>query len=105
MRASPCCSWAPMGRSARTPGSTSSSGDVNDQFWWYVARSSGMVAWAAAIGSLLVGMALSTRALGPRPRGPWLLDLHRFLAGLSVGVLGLHLVALVADTFVHFGFA
>jgi predicted ferric reductase len=75
---------------------------VNNEFWWYVARSSGFIAWATALGSLVWGMALSTRALGRRPRGPWLLDVHRYLGGLSVAFVGLHLVALVADSFVYF---
>jgi predicted ferric reductase len=78
---------------------------VSDQTWWYVARSSGFIAWGAALASLLCGMALSTRALGRRPRGPWLLDLHRYLGGLTVAFVGLHLVALLADTFVQFSIA
>ena len=76
---------------------------VSNELWWYVARSSGLVAWAAALGSVLCGLALSTKALGPRPRRPWLLDLHRFLAGLAVGFVSLHVVALVADNYISFG--
>jgi sulfoxide reductase heme-binding subunit YedZ len=64
-----------------------------------------MVAWVCALASFLCGMALSTRALGRRPRGPWLLDMHRYLGGVSVAFVALHLVAIVADTFVHFGIA
>jgi len=78
---------------------------VSDQTWWYIARSSGFVAWAGALASLLCGLALSTRALGRKPRGPWLLDLHRYLGGLSVAFVGLHLVALLADDFVQFSVA
>lgn len=78
---------------------------VNNEVWWYVARSSGFVAWVAALGSVLVGLALSTRALGRRPRGPWLLDLHRYLGGLTIAFVALHLLALTADDFVHFGVA
>ena len=36
--------------------------------WWYIARSSGLVAWALLALSVLWGLALSTRALGARPR-------------------------------------
>ena len=78
---------------------------VSNQAWWYIARSSGFIAWAAALASLAFGMALSTRALGRRPRGPWLLDVHRYLGGISVAFVGLHVVALIADNFVHFGVA
>ena len=75
---------------------------MSNETWWYVARSSGFIAWGAALASLFCGLALSTRALGRKPRGPWLLDLHRYLGGLSVAFVGLHLAALIADNFVHF---
>lgn len=78
---------------------------MSEQFWWYVARSSGVVAWALALASVLWGIALATRALGDKPKAPWLLDLHRHLGGLTVAFTGIHLAALVADTYVHFGWA
>lgn len=92
-------------RNRPSPASRPTSGEpsVNNEVWWYIARSSGLIAWAAALASLLLGMALSTHALGRRPRRPWLLDVHRYLGGVSVAFVGLHLVALVADNFVHFG--
>ncbi len=78
---------------------------MSQQFWWYVARASGIVAWALAAASVLWGLALSTRALGSKPRAPWLLDLHRFLGGLTVVFVGVHLVGLAADTYTHWGLA
>jgi methionine sulfoxide reductase heme-binding subunit len=79
--------------------------ELHPQFWWYLARSSGFVAWGLSIGAILVGLALATRALGSSPRPAWLLDLHRFFGGLTVIFLAVHLGALVADSFVHFGIA
>ena len=78
---------------------------VHPQLWWYVARASGFVAWALAIVAVLLGLSLATRALGSNPRPAWLLDLHRFVSGLMVAFLVLHLGALVADSYVHFGLA
>jgi DMSO/TMAO reductase YedYZ heme-binding membrane subunit len=78
---------------------------MNQQFWWYVARSSGMVAWAMATAAVLWGLFLSTKALGKNPRPPWLLDLHRYLGALTVAFTGIHLIALVADNFIHFSWA
>ena len=75
---------------------------MSDHTWWYIARSSGFIAWGAALASLLFGLALSTRALGRRPRRPWLLDVHRYLGGMTLAFVGLHLVALLADNFVQF---
>jgi DMSO/TMAO reductase YedYZ heme-binding membrane subunit len=69
---------------------------------WYVARAAGLVSWALVTLALTWGFLLSSRVLGRRPRARWLLDLHRFLGGLAVIFVGVHLVALFADTFVPF---
>ena len=76
---------------------------MTSQLWWYLARSGGLVAWALLSASVLWGLALSTRILGPRPRPNWILDLHRFLGGLAVVFTGLHVVGLVLDSYVDFG--
>ena len=75
---------------------------MNDKVWWYATRSAGIVAWALLALSVLWGLALSTRAFGKRPRPNWLLDLHRFLGGLAVIFTGVHVVAIVLDSFVDF---
>lgn len=76
-----------------------------DRLDWYVARSSGLVAWGLVVASMAWGILLATRVLGRRPRPSWLLSLHRFLGGLAVVFVGVHVVALVADSYVHFGVA
>jgi predicted ferric reductase len=76
---------------------------VNSQLWWYVARSGGLVAWALLAASVLWGLALSTKVLRGRPRPNWILDLHRFLGGLALLFTGIHVVSLIADSYVHFG--
>ena len=78
---------------------------MSEQLWWHVARASGLVGMGLTTASILWGLALSTRALGKRPAPAWLLDLHRFLGGLTVVFVGVHVAALVADTYVHFGLA
>jgi DMSO/TMAO reductase YedYZ heme-binding membrane subunit len=70
---------------------------------WYAARASGIVAWAVAAASVIWGLALSSRALGPRPRPAWLFDLHRFLGGIALVFTGVHVVSILLDTYVHFG--
>jgi predicted ferric reductase len=76
---------------------------VSEQLFWYTARAAGITAWALLSASVLWGLALSTRALGRRPRRPWLLDLHRYLGGLAVVFTGVHIASIVADSYVHFG--
>jgi DMSO/TMAO reductase YedYZ heme-binding membrane subunit len=71
--------------------------------WWYVARSSGIVAWGLAALAVLWGLLLSTKMMGRRVRPNWLLDLHRFLGGLTVVFIAVHLVGLVLDPYVDFG--
>jgi predicted ferric reductase len=76
---------------------------MSTQLWWFTARASGITAWVLVTGSVLWGLALSTKALGRRPRASWLLDLHRFLGACAVVFTSIHVLAIVADSFVHFG--
>ena len=72
---------------------------------WDIARSSGMIAWALLAASVLWGLAISTRVLKGNPRPSWLLDLHRYLGGIATVFVGVHVAALLGDTYVHFGLA
>ena len=78
---------------------------INPQFWWNLTRASGIVAWGLLTASALWGILLSTRLLKPYDRPAWLLDLHRWLGALTVLGVAMHLVALIADSYVHFGVA
>ena len=75
---------------------------MTSQITWYAARASGIVAWALAAASVIWGLALSTRALGRSPRPAWLFDLHRFLGGIALVFTGVHVGAILLDTYVHF---
>lgn len=72
--------------------------------WWYLTRATGLVAWFAMGLSMLVGIVLSTRLFPERRRPAWLLDVHRWVSGISIVALGVHLGSLVADSYVDFGF-
>lgn len=76
---------------------------MSPQTWWYVSRASGIVAMVLLASSLVLGVLLSTRVLKPLDRPAWLLALHRWISALGVTGTVLHLVALVADNYVHFG--
>lgn len=78
---------------------------MNEQFWWYLTRSSGIVAWLMLTASVIWGVVLSTRAFPEQRRPAWLLGLHRWLGGLAVSFLAIHLAALVADSYIEFGIA
>jgi len=79
---------------------------MTSQLWWYLARAAGIVSWALVAisvcwGLLLAGRPIPGRAVGwARPHR--LLDLHRYLGALAVAFTGIHVGALIADSYVHF---
>jgi predicted ferric reductase len=70
--------------------------------WWYVARAGGLVAWGMLTLAVVWGLLLSSKLLGRRPTPAWILDLHRFIGGAAVVFTGVHLLAILADGYVHF---
>jgi hypothetical protein len=89
---------------------------------WYTARAAGMVAWALLAITVIFGLIRSTNigragrtarpgrgaapaGVGAKLRPVWVVDLHRFLAGLTVAFTCVHVVAILADTYVHFDIA
>ena len=85
---------------------------MNEQFWWAVARSAGLVGWAVArsaglvgwalsAASVLWGLALSGKAVR-RPSPGWVLDLHRFLGGASVIFTVVHVAGVLVDDYIDF---
>lgn len=75
---------------------------MNEQLWWYVTRSSAVIAWVLLVISVLWGILLSTRVFRMRDNPGWLLDLHRWVSGLSIIFVGFHMGALYLDKYAHF---
>lgn len=73
------------------------------QFWWWVARATGIVAWVMATAAVACGLALSGRLVRRRRLPAWILDLHRYLGTLTIAFVAVHVIALVADGYVSFG--
>ena len=71
---------------------------------WLVARAAGLVAFGLLTLSVWLGLAMSTRLLGPK-RQKSLLGLHRTLAWIGLSMVGLHVGALLLDPVLHFGAA
>jgi predicted ferric reductase len=78
---------------------------MNPQIWWFVSRSSGIIAWALVSLSVCWGLFISTTAVAKASSPAWLLDFHRYLGGMSVVFTAIHLIGLAADNYVHFGWA
>jgi hypothetical protein len=68
---------------------------------WLVARAAGLVAFGLLTLSVWLGLAMSTRLLGPKRQKP-LLALHRTLAWTGLSMVGLHVGALLLDPVMHF---
>ena len=71
---------------------------------WLLARSAGLVAFGLLTLSVWLGLAMSTRLLGPR-RQKSLFGLHRTIAWTGLSMLGLHIGAVLLDPVLHFGAA
>jgi DMSO/TMAO reductase YedYZ heme-binding membrane subunit len=68
---------------------------------WYVARSSGLVAWALLAASVLLGVTTAAH-LGRRPSPAWQASMHRYLGGLATIFVGVHVLGVIADSYIHF---
>ena len=78
---------------------------MNPHFWWYVSRASGIISWLMITGSVIWGVILSTKAFPEQRRPAWILDLHRWLGGLAVGFLVLHIAGLLLHSYLRFTIA
>ena len=77
---------------------------MNETFWWYLARSSGVVAMVLLVAAVVWGVLLHTRVLRPHDRPAWLLDLHRWLGGSAVVMTLFHMLGLYLDGYIEYGF-
>jgi ferredoxin-NADP reductase/DMSO/TMAO reductase YedYZ heme-binding membrane subunit len=75
---------------------------LDPAIWWYVTRASAIIAWALMVISVIWGILLATRVMKPKDNPSWLLDLHRWLSGLSVVFVGIHMASLFIDTYAAF---
>jgi methionine sulfoxide reductase heme-binding subunit len=69
---------------------------------WYVARASGMVAFALLTTTVLLGLVMSGRARLRRWPRFAVEDVHRFASLLTWSFVGVHALALLADSYLPF---
>jgi methionine sulfoxide reductase heme-binding subunit len=77
----------------------------SDPTFWFLARASGLTAYALVTASVLAGLVLKSRPFGRALKPASVTDVHRFLALLGLGALALHGIALVLDSTVHISLA
>ena len=76
---------------------------LNPQTWWWLTRATGIVGAALLVLSMVWGVLLATRALRAIDRPAWLLAMHRWFSAMACIAVAVHVGALVADNYVHFG--
>lgn len=74
----------------------------NPQIWWYLTRASAIIAWTLLVISVIWGILLSTRLFQPKDNPAWLMDLHKYLSGLSMIFVLTHMATLYFDSYAHF---
>ncbi|MEO8458184.1 MAG: hypothetical protein ABI559_10265 [Chloroflexota bacterium] len=72
------------------------------QFSWYAARAAGMVAYLLAAGSVMFGIATSTKLGGKLMGKSNVADVHRALSLLSIIAIGAHTLFLGLDQYADF---
>lgn len=71
-----------------------------DPTFWFLARASGITAYALLTASVLAGLVLKSRPFrGLKPAA--VTDTHRFLALLGLGAIALHGATLLLDGTIH----
>jgi ferredoxin-NADP reductase/DMSO/TMAO reductase YedYZ heme-binding membrane subunit len=73
--------------------------------WWYITRASALIAWVLMTMSVLWGILLSTRVMRKIDNPAWLQDLHRYLGGMTLIMVALHMVSLMLDGWLKFSLA
>jgi predicted ferric reductase len=76
---------------------------VTEHLAWYVSRGTGLVTWGLLVAAMVWGLLLATHALGRRARPWWMLGVHGFLGTLTVVFVGVHVLAIMADSYTSFG--
>jgi DMSO/TMAO reductase YedYZ heme-binding membrane subunit len=75
---------------------------MSSHFWWYVARAGGLVAWGLVVASCAWGLLHALRTFGRRPSPAWMLSTHRYLGALAIVFVGVHVGAILVDSYVQF---
>jgi hypothetical protein len=75
---------------------------MNTTLIWYVARAGGLVSYVLLAATVMWGSALAARAFRAKPGLQWMSAMHEWLGVLTLTFLGVHIAALLLDTYVPF---
>ena len=75
---------------------------LSNHIWWNLTRASANIATVLILLTILWGVLLTTRILKPNDRPAWLRDLHTWMGGLALAFTVIHMVTLIADSYISF---
>ncbi|MEN9822827.1 MAG: hypothetical protein RLZ04_1253 [Actinomycetota bacterium] len=67
-------------------------------WWWYLTRSTGIVAAVLSVAALMWGFYFSSRNMGQRLKANWWLALHNWLGGSALAFTAVHMLVSFLDT-------
>lgn len=79
------------------PAVARSMAEARPKTWWYLSRTTGVVAYGLLSASMLLGLLLSTRLAQRWPGAATALDLHRHTSLLGLALSALHALVLLGD--------
>jgi predicted ferric reductase len=75
---------------------------TDDHLFWYVARAAGLGAYLVLFIDVILGLMVRTK-VGDRLVARWQsFDLHQFTSFVAIGLLALHVVALLGDHYIGY---
>jgi predicted ferric reductase len=75
---------------------------ASPQAFWYLSRSSGVVAYVAFTLSMALGLLTTNRLARVWPGGPLATDLHEYLSLLGLTLAGFHVLILLGDHWINY---
>ena len=76
---------------------------ANPHIWWCLTRASAIVAWVLLTMTVVWGILLKTRILRGADNPEWLKITHRYISGLALTMIAVHVGTLLLDEFIQFG--
>jgi predicted ferric reductase len=77
-------------------------GDMLEHPYWYLGRSAGFIAYALLWGSVVLGLAVSSRVFDGMLGRPWVFELHRFLSVFVLIAIVFHALIMLPDPYAGF---
>ena len=73
--------------------------------YWYLSRSSALVAFTLLWAAMVLGVSITNRLARVWPGAPTAFDLHQYVSLLGIGFAGVHVLTLLGDTYIGYTLA